>query len=131
MGIKTLAQALTNLITFGGLMSTLICIRKISPKAYQYIENNYANLLVKTTDDFCTIVPKDFLNYSTQNTKILESLWQSFILTINSSTAKAGTNIKNFNLPVVDPVDINKATQLSSICFEKDVYYILNFGSSS
>ena len=77
MDIKTKLIAITDFIPFAIGMTSLIALRHIVPSAYQYIENNHADKLVKKDNDLDEtfkrfVTPQQFLNNSTRNFNIIK-----------------------------------------------------------
>lgn len=129
MDIKTKFKSLVDFIPFASSLTFLTCLRTVLPPVYALIERRYSNNLVKTDGAFKTIVPNQFLHYSTSNFKFLKSTWDSMLLTC-STKAKVGTSIKNQDLSIVNRHTLI-AHPLTDLLTNKNKYYILNFGSSS
>lgn len=134
MDIKTKFTAIMDFIPFAIGMTSLIVLRHTLPSAYQYVETNHADKLVKKGKELeetfkCVITPQQFLNHSTKNLNIVKSIWKSTCLTI-FCPATVGKNIAYENLPLHHRVTFQQS-QLSDLTKSKYKYYILNFGSSS
>lgn len=128
--IKNQVNAIVDFVPFVTSMSFLILLRNIFPKLYEYIETNHANQLVKTEGNFKTIVPNKFLQNTTSNCNVIKSAWDSFMLTVKCP-AIVGLDIRNIDLPIVNPKKMYEEIQLSDVISEPRKYYVLNFGSSS
>ena len=129
MDLKVKLKALCEFIPFASSFTFLTCLRTILPSIYNIIEEKYSTKLLKQEGSFQTIVPKNFVHYTTSNFEFLKSTWNSMLLT-SSTKAQVGSKLNGIDLPLVKIDNLNQI-QLLDVMNKKNKYYILNFGSSS
>lgn len=67
MSLETKLTALRDFIPITSTLTFLTCVRKVCPYLYTLLEQRYAHKFVPCGQQFSTVNPKKFLEYSTRD----------------------------------------------------------------